>query len=320
MKADVKKLQKWERELNTCIRCGYCYEHCPLFKSFNWESDTPRGKLLLVYGLLTGELEPSEYIAEKLSECFYCKNCEQSCSAKVPVTEILTAGRELLITSGFDVEGTTAKVNESLCSGCGICVPICKHEAISLEEIDGRKQATIDKIKCQGCGICVSACPSAAISQREVFGVSQKELLSKATDFLGNSKRSHEFPKAVVFCCNWSIYPELQFGELLKNEDSSSSIIVTMCTGRIDPELIIQVLQQGAWGVLIAACPLGECEHDGNYIALRKTILLKSMLQQVGIDPKRVSLEWVAKGEFAKLRNAYNNFRNELVKLGPIGE
>ncbi len=197
---EVTRLKEWENELNVCIRCGYCYEHCHLFKLSNWESDTPRGKLIMAYGLLTGELQPSAYIAEKVFECFYCKNCEKSCSAKVPVTDILTTVRELLIAAGFDVDGTTAKVNEDLCSGCGICASVCKSESILLKEKDGKKQAVVDKIKCQGCGLCISACPSGAISQRDGFALSPKELLLKVTDFLENGKLLDKSPKVNVFC------------------------------------------------------------------------------------------------------------------------
>jgi len=315
---DFTALKKWENELNVCIRCGYCYEHCHLFKSFGWESDTPRGKLLLAYGLLTGELQPSTYIAEKIFECFYCKNCEKSCSAKVPVTDILTTVKESLFSAGFDVDGVSAKVSEDLCSGCGICILGCKTEAISFKQTDDKKQADVDKIKCQGCGICISACPSDAITQREGFGVSPQELLSRVTDFL-DGKQSDTSPKVITFCCNWSVYPELQFSILPEKEEIPSPIVITMCTGRIAPELILQAFNRGVWGVLIAACPIGECEHDGNYIALRRILLLKQMLQQFNIDSERVRLEWVASGESAKLRNAMNEFHDKLAKLGPIG-
>ena len=92
--AEFKRSKKWENELNKCIRCGYCYELCPLYKTFNWESDTPRGKLLLTYGLASGEIKPSQEIAEKLFQCFYCENCTSNCSAGVPITDILTDARK----------------------------------------------------------------------------------------------------------------------------------------------------------------------------------------------------------------------------------
>ena len=56
-KTKFENLQKWEGMLAKCIRCGYCYEHCPMFKYSRWESDAPRAKNILSHGLLTGELD-----------------------------------------------------------------------------------------------------------------------------------------------------------------------------------------------------------------------------------------------------------------------
>lgn len=181
MRIEFERLRKWENELNICIRCGYCYELCHLFKSSHWEADTPRGQLLLAYGLLTDEIEPSPYIAEKIFQCFYCKNCEKSCSAKVPVTDIIKDAKADLAEAGFEVEGTAAKIDEDLCSRCGICISVCKAEAISVKE---DKELVVDKVKCEGCGVCTAACPSEAISQKEGFGVSQRELLGRVLSFL----------------------------------------------------------------------------------------------------------------------------------------
>ena len=86
--AEFRRLKRWENSLNGCIRCGYCYEHCPIYKSTRWEVDSPRGKLTLLFGLLSGEIEPSDYISEKMFQCFSCKQCEQACSSGVPATQI----------------------------------------------------------------------------------------------------------------------------------------------------------------------------------------------------------------------------------------
>ena len=52
---EITKLEKWRGALNQCIRCGYCYEHCPIYKNTRWEIDSPRGKLILMYGMISGE-------------------------------------------------------------------------------------------------------------------------------------------------------------------------------------------------------------------------------------------------------------------------
>lgn len=179
---EMKNLKKWQDKLHLCIRCGYCYEHCHIFKITGWESDTPRGKLVMLHGMLQGDVEPTGYLAEKVFECYMCKRCDATCSAKVDVTQIFTDAKMDFIASGFDVDGTVSRTDEDLCSRCRICVSVCKHEARSFDKENDR--IVVDKVKCQSCGCCVAACPSGAAYSREGFKVSQKELLDEVIMFL----------------------------------------------------------------------------------------------------------------------------------------
>jgi coenzyme F420-reducing hydrogenase delta subunit/heterodisulfide reductase subunit C len=294
----MKRIKKWENELNKCIRCGYCYELCPLFKTFRWESDTPRGKLLLVYGMLTGEMKPSQEIAEKIFQCFYCQKCEDNCSAGVPVTDILTDARYDLLDAGFEVIGTTVQVNEDYCSVCGVCIAVCTSEALSIQD----EKIRVNRVDCKGCGLCVAACPAGAIFPKEGFGVSLPELHSKILD-----------KKIVVFCCNWSVFPGLQLSAGIEQD----GVIVSMCSGRITPELVLDAFKIGAWGVMVAGCPPEECEHNGNYKTKRRLMLLKNYLKQLNIEPERV--KWFPTLEPSELERAVNEFADNLEKLGPIG-
>jgi len=311
---NFKRLKKWEQELDKCIRCGYCYELCPLFKSYNWESDTPRGKLLLIYGMITGEIKPTQEIVEKIFQCFYCKNCSDNCSAGVPITDILTDARADLIEQGFEVEGTIVKIDEDLCSVCGICVPLCKYEALSIDEKDeDNKKIVVDKVECRGCGLCVAACPSGAISQKEGCEITLPELHEKVKEILSEGEK-----KLIVFACNWSLFPGMQLSESPTLIKTPYGIIVSMCSGRVAPELVLNAFDEGAWGVMVAGCPPEECDHDGNYKTRRRLVLLKNVLKELNIDPKRIRLEWFSTGESAKLERTIDDFVKELEKMGPI--
>jgi len=62
------------------------------------------------------------------------------------------------------LEPNLASIEEGLCSGCQVCIPLCPYNAI---ELDREKMvARISDVLCKGCGVCVAACPSGAISQR----------------------------------------------------------------------------------------------------------------------------------------------------------
>ncbi len=77
-----------------------------------------------------------------------------------------------------EIEPTTAHIEESMCTGCQICIPLCPYTAIRRNE--EKRIAYIEGALCKGCGTCVGACPSGAAQQwgfddrqiyREIEGV-----------------------------------------------------------------------------------------------------------------------------------------------------
>ena len=95
-----------------------------------------------------------------------------------------------------------------------------------------------------------------------------------------------------------------------------------MCTGRVDLAFIIRALSKGADGVFVGGCWPGECHYvtEGNYDALGNMYLCKRLLQHVGIDDKRLRLEWVAASEGSRFAEVMDDFVGQLKALGPLGE
>jgi len=62
------------------------------------------------------------------------------------------------------IEPLVARVNEELCSGCGICESVCGYKAVRIEKTDGKKLAKVTEGLCRGCGICGATCPTGAIT------------------------------------------------------------------------------------------------------------------------------------------------------------
>jgi len=96
-----KRLQEYEKQMNMCIRCAYCFEKCPVIKEVQWDTDGARGKIIMSYGLLTGDLKPSQYIADKLFRCTYCRDCMDRCPSNLEILEIFTNARTELVDAGF---------------------------------------------------------------------------------------------------------------------------------------------------------------------------------------------------------------------------
>ena len=61
-------------------------------------------------------------------------------------------------------EPIVAAVDEELCSGCKLCIPICPYDARVFDEEKGI--VSVNEVLCEGCGSCIAACPSGAAQQK----------------------------------------------------------------------------------------------------------------------------------------------------------
>jgi coenzyme F420-reducing hydrogenase delta subunit/heterodisulfide reductase subunit C len=303
-----KRLEKWADKLDTCIRCGYCFEHCPIYKSTGWETDAPRAKLMLLNGLLHGGIEPSTYIAEKMFECFQCKQCESSCSSNVPLMRIFRDARLDLDAMGYKVQGTTSVTDHGKCARCLDCLSVCNYEARTFD-----KKVLTDPLKCKGCGTCMEVCSGKAITLYKSFGTNPSEQLAVIDEFLLGSTPN---PKAIIMGCNWSMSPGFQ--PLIQDigpDDIEIKILVTMCAGRIKSEVLLHALEHGAQGILVSRCPEDDCEHRGSVKAKRRVRYIQNLLKQINIEPERIKLVTIDKSDQATFEKESALFLQELKAL-----
>ena len=127
-------------------------------------------------------------------------------------------------------------------------------------------------------------------------------------------------PKIVGIFCNWCTYLAADLAGISRMAYAPNLRIVrVMCSGRVDPQMVLWAFRNGADGVLIGGCHPGDCHYiEGNYKTLRRYKLLKKVLPAMGIDPRRLRLEWISASEADKLRNVVDEFTEEIRQLGPI--
>jgi F420-non-reducing hydrogenase iron-sulfur subunit len=91
-----------------------------------------------------------------------------------------------------------------------------------------------------------------------------------------------------------------------------------MCSGRVDPQFVLEAFAKGADGVLIGGCHPGDCHYqEGNYKALRRYYLLKRTLREMGIEEERFRLEWISAAEGDRVRTVVNDMVQKVRALGP---
>lgn len=93
-----------------------------------------------------------------------------------------------------------------------------------------------------------------------------------------------------------------------------------MCSGMVDPIFVIEAFSRGIDGVLVLGCHLGDCHYiSGNYEAINMMNVTRRVLEHVGIDPRRLLLDWVSAAEGARFAAIVTKFTLEIKELGPLG-
>jgi F420-non-reducing hydrogenase iron-sulfur subunit len=136
------------------------------------------------------------------------------------------------------------------------------------------------------------------------------------------SKSNNDWePRIVAFFCNWCTYTAADLAGVSRLRHAPNArIIRVMCSGRVDPQFILEAFAKGADGVLIGGCHPGDCHYmEGNYKALRRMQLLKRMLMDMGIEEKRFRLEWISASEGERVRTVINEMTEQVRAIGPLG-
>ncbi len=126
-------------------------------------------------------------------------------------------------------------------------------------------------------------------------------------------------PKIVGFLCNWCSYAGADLAGVSRIQyPPTIRIVRVMCSGRIHPIFILEAFKNGADGVLVAGCHDGDCHYlSGNYKAQNRVSLLKKVLEQFGLEPERLRLEWVSASEGDRFATVIKDMTEEIKKLGP---
>src|SRR4030042_1942004 len=126
-------------------------------------------------------------------------------------------------------------------------------------------------------------------------------------------------PTILAFCCNWCSYAGADLAGVSRLQmPPNVHVIRVMCSASVKPEYVMKAISQGIDGVLILGCHIGDCHYmTGNHRTAKRMPVVQKILKDVGIDEKRVRVDWVSAGEGEEFQKVITEFVDEVAKLGP---
>ncbi|MBI5445018.1 MAG: hydrogenase iron-sulfur subunit [Deltaproteobacteria bacterium] len=122
--------------------------------------------------------------------------------------------------------------------------------------------------------------------------------------------RRREDARVVAFLCNWCSYAGAdKAGMNQLAVPPELTVVRVMCSGRVEPTLILDAFRKGADGVMVLACHPGDCHYkEGNLRAYCRAELLQRMVPQLGIAPERFYFGYVSAAEADRFSQLTGDF------------
>jgi coenzyme F420-reducing hydrogenase delta subunit len=127
-------------------------------------------------------------------------------------------------------------------------------------------------------------------------------------------------PKIVAFLCHWCAYDGADAaGRARLDLPPHVREVRVMCSGQVDPGMILKAFDAGADGVMVLGCQPGDCHYkEGNVHALKRMLLLQAVLKQTRISPERVRLDWISAGQAQRYAQVVHDMVKTISAVGPL--
>jgi len=126
-------------------------------------------------------------------------------------------------------------------------------------------------------------------------------------------------PRIAAFFCNWCTYGGADLAGVSRLQYPPNIRAVRIpCTGRMNPNFILQAFRLGADGVWVSGCHPGDCHYiAGNMFARRRFAVMKRLLEYVGLEPDRLQFSWISSAEASKFQQTVTEVTAAVKALGP---
>ena len=126
--------------------------------------------------------------------------------------------------------------------------------------------------------------------------------------------------KIVAFCCRECAYAAADASANARTPlPPTVRLVLLPCTGRVSPLHLLSALAEGADGVMVAGCLLGQCHYrEGNFNAVDRVAFVQRLLKSVGVEPERCQMFTMSAGEPPKFVAAVREMDRAVGVLPPL--
>lgn len=126
-------------------------------------------------------------------------------------------------------------------------------------------------------------------------------------------------PEITAFYCIYCGYMAADTAGALEIQYPANVKFVRMpCTGKTDVRYLLEAFEQGADGVYIVACPIGNCHHvRGNERGWERLKRAKKILDDIGIGGNRLDIFFMSGSQALAFANAAKAMTERIRELGP---
>ena len=132
------------------------------------------------------------------------------------------------------------------------------------------------------------------------------------------SDKSFE-PEITAFYCLYCGYMAADTAGALGIQYPANVKFVRLpCTGKTDIRYLLEAFEQGADGVYVVACPVGNCHHvRGNERGRARVKRARKILDEVGLDGERLDMFFMSGSQAHAFAIAAKTMTDRIRALGP---
>jgi F420-non-reducing hydrogenase iron-sulfur subunit len=126
-------------------------------------------------------------------------------------------------------------------------------------------------------------------------------------------------PRIIAFVCKWcSDAHETEGSKGPATGRPAVRFVSVMCSGRVQPSLVLKAFELGADGVMVCGCGPGKCHYYfGNEKQAEMFETSKKLVSLLGLEAERLRLEWIPGADAGALGALLDEFTQQVRRAGP---